>query len=120
MEKPGYFFCTPVDDISVWDNPARSTYEYGNCCPSTAVADERCIDSGNVLEGIQCSSIVPEGELQEAEIAMFMSFEVGMLKNREYACGTTTNSADIVLTATDQSQSLILEGKGILPSWPKP
>ena len=74
--SPGFFFCTPADDKVSTD--ASTGESLGTCCPPDSV-DNRCIDSGNPLEGIQCSMVIPVAtELTAADIGLFMTYEVGM------------------------------------------
>ena len=73
--SPGFFFCTPADDgASAGTNATAAAL--GTCCPPDSV-DNRCIDSGNPLEGIQCSGIIPAtANLTAADIGLFKTFEV--------------------------------------------
>ena len=100
MTKPGFTFCTPADDISNRNNTDKPNEAYGNCCPPDS-GDNRCIDSGNPLAGVQCSYPIPDpSNLTDADIGMFMTYELGMLRERARACGTATGNSDIVLVAS--------------------
>ena len=74
--SPGFFFCTPADDGASTAATNATAATLGTCCPPDSV-DNRCIDSGNPLEGIQCSMIIPAtANLTAADIGLFKTFEV--------------------------------------------
>ena len=77
MAKSGNFFCTPQDDISLTQSLFFDYEQEGYCCGFFADY-EQCADSGVPLEGIQCSRTVPDTEMTEADIGIFMTYEVGM------------------------------------------
>ena len=80
--SPGFFFCTKGNSDSILDSTNTTTEGVGNCCPPDS-EDNRCIDSGNPLEGIQCSMIIPAtSNLTAADIGMFMTYEIDLQSER--------------------------------------
>lgn len=102
--SPGFFFCTPADDGSTAEATNSTGAALGTCCPPGSV-DNRCIDSGNPLEGIQCSMIIPAASnLTGADIGLFKTYEVDVQDGRATLC-----SPDYFITPTAEVQSLSLE-----------